>query len=151
MDEEPEARDLSHLEVKNLEKALLAAHAQVEAQLRVKLEGIVEVSGRYGTLFEGLRKNHPHNATVVYPMTFLTRRIVYSVIILFMSGFSFMGALLLSLICIFMIAYVIVEQQWEDSLIARQHVFNEVALYIVLTGATICGLPIAPAALGIIG
>lgn len=77
--------------------------------MRVRLEGIVQVSDRYRTLFNGLRKNHPHSATVVYPLTFLARRVIYSAIILFMSGVSFVGAFILSILCLFMIAYVIVE------------------------------------------
>ena len=124
---------------------------KVEAQLRVRLEGIVKVSSRYGTLFNGLRRNHPHKAAIVYPVTFLMRRLFYSIVIIFMAQLPVVGAFLLSIVCIFMIAFVVVEKQWEDSLIARQHVFNEVALYVVLLGATVCALPIAPGALALIG
>ena len=44
----------------------------------------MEVNSRYKTVFYGLRKNHPHNAALVHPMTFLLRRIAYAAIIVFM-------------------------------------------------------------------
>jgi len=124
---------------------------KVEAKLQIKLEQVVYVCDRYRTLFYGLKRNHPHSAAIVYPLTFLIHRIVYSAIVLFMAGLPMIGAYLMSIICILTIAYVIVEQQWEDSLIGRQQVFNEIALYLILVIATVCALPLAPAALSPIG
>ena len=50
-----------------------------------------------------------------------------------------------------MIAYIVIEQQWEDSLISKQHIVNEIALYLVLFIAIACGLPLAPAAVSPLG
>ena len=50
-----------------------------------------------------------------------------------------------------MIAFIAVEQQWEDSLIARQHIVNEVALYLVLMLATMFALPMPAGMLSPLG
>ena len=120
-------------------KALMA----VDAQIRLKLESLARPSDRYRTLFYGLKRNHPHSAAVVHPLIFLIRRIVYSAIVLFMIKLSMIGAYILALICLGMIAFIIVEKQWEDSLIAWQHVVNEVGLYLILLAALACALPLS--------
>ena len=79
------------------------------AQVVVKLESEVKVSQRYETLFYGLRRNHPHNATVLYPLAFLLRRIAFAVIVLFCISIPMIGAYLLCWFCIATLAYVIVE------------------------------------------
>ena len=91
----------------------------VEAKLRTELESLVKVNPRYKTLFYGLRRNHPHMAAVTHPLIFLVRRIIYSAIVLFMFHLPIVGTYLLCTICVGVIAFVIVEQQWEDHLIAR--------------------------------
>ena len=120
-------------------KALMA----VDAQIRLKLESLARPSDRYRTLFYGLKRNHPHSAAVVHPLIFLIRRIVYSAIVLFMIKLSMVGAYILALICLGMIAFIIVEKQWEDSLIAWQHVVNEVGLYLILLAVLACALPLS--------
>jgi hypothetical protein len=69
---------------------------------------------------------------VVHPLAFVLRRVLYSIVIVFMVGDKvFFGALLLLLNCLFMLCFVASEAQWEDSLINRQHFFNEAVLYLV--------------------
>ena len=69
---------------------------------------------------------------MVHPLAFVLRRVLYSIIIVFMVGDKvFFGALLLLLNCLFMLCFLASEAQWEDSLINRQHFFNEVVLYLV--------------------
>ena len=123
----------------------------MEARLRLELESLVKVSPRYATLFLGLKRNHPHSAAIVHPLMFLLRRIVYSAIALFCLSVPIVGAFILSWICVLMLCYIIVEQQWEDSLIARQHFINEMALYLILLLVIACGLPIPPSFLSPIG
>ena len=113
------------------------------AKLRMNQEYETKVSERYKTLFFGLRLNHPHNATVVHPMIFILRRITYAAIVLFMFNTSMIGAYLLSVICIGVILFVIIEKPWKDSFIARQHIFNEIALYMILCAAISCSLPMS--------
>ena len=91
----------------------------MEAKIRLELESLVKVSQRYKTLFLGLKLNHPHSAAIVHPLVFLLRRIIYSAIALFCLTVPVVGAFILSFICVLMITYILVEQQWEDSLIAR--------------------------------
>ena len=109
------------------------------------------MNDRYRTLFYGLKLNHPNRAAIVYPLVFLIRRIIYSTLVIFLAELPIVGAYILCTICLMMIAYVIVEKQWEDSLIAKQHIANEIALYLILVFATVCTLTLAPAALSPIG
>lgn len=123
----------------------------VEAQLKVKLESVVHVNQRYKTLFYGLKKNHPHSAATIHPLIFLARRIAYAAIVLFLLQLPIMTAYVLCWICLGMLAYTLIEQQWEDSLIMLQHVVNEVALYLILLIALTCGFPLPPAVVGGLG
>ena len=90
-----------------------------EAKIRAKLESLVQVKPRYKTLYYGLRRNHPHMAAVTHPLIFLLRRIIYAAIVLFMVHLPLVGTYLLCSICVAVVAFVILEQQWEDLLIAR--------------------------------
>lgn len=85
--------------------------------MRVALESEVAVNPRYKTLFYGLKKNHPRHVAVVYPILFLTRRVLFSVIILFLMQVPFFGVLLLMMSCLAMMAFVFSEAHWEDSII----------------------------------
>jgi len=96
----------------------LKALMTVEAQIRLKLESVSKPSERYRTLFYGLKRNHPHSAAVMHPLMFLLRRIVYSAIVIYFVGLPCIAVYILCAVCLGMIAYVIVEKQWEDSLIA---------------------------------
>ena len=129
----------------------LKALMTVEAQIRIKLESLAKPSERYRTLFYGLKRNHPHSAAVVHPLIFLIRRILYSAIVLFMIQLSMIGAYILALVCLGMIAFIMVEKQWEDSLIAWQHVINEVALYLLLLAAITSALPLPGALISSLG
>jgi hypothetical protein len=113
-------------------KAARKAQILVQAQLRITLETQVKVNRRYETLFYGLKKNHPHNCALIHPMAFLLRRIVYTMVIVFMFHKPFFGSMILLAISLSILGYVICESQWEDSLINQQHIVNEVALYICL-------------------
>lgn len=109
------------------------------------------MNAHYGTLFSGLKKNHQHSAAVVHPLVFLVRRIVYAAIVLFLLQIPSVAAYLLLWICVGMVAYVIIEQQWEESIIARQHIFNEVALYMILLVALVCAIPLPALASALLG
>jgi len=54
----------------------------------------------------------------VHPLLFLIRRLIYAAIAIFCLSVPIVGVYILSFICVAMISYVLVEQQWEDSLIA---------------------------------
>ena len=87
----------------------------------------------------------------MHPLVFLIRRIVYAAIVIFCLSVPIVGAYLLCWICVASIGYVIIEQQWEDSLISRQHIVNEIALYLVLTIVIISGLPLAASVTSLLG
>ena len=97
----------------------LARKAQltVEAQVRVTLEGQVFCNPRYQTIFDGLKKNHPHNVALVHPMCFLLRRVIFAVIIIFLYNESFWATLTLMMLSLFILGYVICENQWEVTLV----------------------------------
>lgn len=64
----------------------------------------------------------------------MLRRILYAmVIVLTTEEDSFFGALILLLTCMFMMAFVLVESQWEDTLINVQHFVNEIFFYLLCT------------------
>jgi len=45
----------------------------------------------------------------------------------------FFGVLLMLLSCLFMLCFIATEAQWENNLINRQNIFNEVIMYIVFS------------------
>ena len=104
----------------------------VQAQARLTVESQVLVNRRYQTLFYGLKKNHQHNATLVHPLAFLLRRIIYACIVILMFDKPFAGSFILMGISFVCMCYVVCEAQWEDSLMNQQHFVNEVALYICI-------------------
>ena len=74
---------------------------------------------------------------------FILRRITYAATVLFMIKSSIIGAYLLSVICIGVIVFVIIAKPWKDSFILRQHIINEIALYMVFNAAIVCSLPMS--------
>ena len=88
---------------------------------------------RYKTLFLGLKLNHPKYATLIHPLCFLLRRIIYALTIVYMRDLSS------NLFCIivtmshtlFMLGYVWTERQWKDSTLNTMHMCNEIILYIL--------------------
>lgn len=143
----------SQVKLKSTKVDLLALKAlmTVEARIRVKLESLSKPSDRYRTLFYGLKRNHPHSAAVMHPLIFLLRRIFYTSIVLFMINLPIIGAYILCVICLGMLAFIIVEKQWEESVISLQHVVNEIALYLILLSVIGSSLPIASAAVSPLG
>ena len=76
------------------------AELKSEALMRVELQWQVECNPRYKTLFYGLKKNHPRQVTALYPFIYLTRRIAYTILILFMNQLPFVAVILLMLWCL---------------------------------------------------
>ena len=125
----------------------LKALMTIEARIRIKLESFAKPSDRYRTLFYGLKRNHPHSAAIANPLIFLLRRILYSLIVLLMINLTMIGAYILCIVCLGMLAFIIVEKQWQESVISWQHIVNEVALYLVLLAVIASSLPIGSAAI----
>jgi len=90
----------------------LKALMTIEARIRIKLESFAKPSDRYRTLFYGLKRNHPHSAAIANPLIFLLRRILYSLIVLLMINLTMIGAYILCIVCLGMLAFIIVEKQW---------------------------------------
>ena len=87
-------------------KEMAVQHAMLEARMRLNLENEVELNPYYKTLFYGLKKNHPHNAAVLHPIAFLTRRVLYAAIVVFMVNKPFFASVILLLSCFMMICFV---------------------------------------------
>ena len=112
-----------------------------DARLRVLLQSQVKCNPRYQTLFYGLKKNHPRQISVLYPVIYLMRRVVYIILILFMTELPFVSVVILLLWCLATLSLIWTEAQWEDRLINVQHAVNEIALYLILLQVSIfCGL-----------
>jgi len=59
-----------------------------KAIIGINSEKTIPVPNRYKTLFLGLKLNHPKNATVVHPISFLLRRVIFAVTIVYMRDLS---------------------------------------------------------------
>lgn len=103
------------------------------AARRVELANSVPRHQSYKTLFYGLKKNHPHNVAIIQPLAFVLRRVLYSLIILYMvtERSVFFGALLLQLTCLFFGGLILLEAQWKEYLINLQHFVNEIFFYLI--------------------
>ena len=86
---------------------MLRVAGKEEAKLRIALESVAKINPRYKTLFNGLRIDHPHKAYILHPIAFLMRRMIFSVIVIFMLTLPLIAAYLLCLTCILGIAYTI--------------------------------------------
>ena len=114
---------------------------QKEAALRVAISSSCECNPIYKTLFFGLKKNHPKNLALVYPMIYLLRRILFTLLILFGSELPFMSVVIMMLGCVAMLALVHSEQPWDETIINYQHIVNEVVFYLILLIVLVfCGL-----------
>ena len=102
----------------------------------------IKINPRYSTLFLGLRKNHPNNATVLYPLIFLLRRVIFAILAIFLIALPIVVANTLAIICIGILAFTVVERQWEDPLIMKQHLANEFCLYFILLATLGSALPL---------
>ena len=116
---------------------------QSEAKLLVAAAGEVKRNPKYKTLTYGLKKNHPRNVAVLYPILYLLRRVLYTIAILFITQIPFIGVVILMFTCVTMLALLASEAQWKDPRINNLHVINEVAFYLVLLHfIAFCGLVI---------
>lgn len=103
--------------------------------MRLALKDEVKVASAYATLFYGLKQNHEHKVAVIHPLFFVLRRVLYSIVIIFMVGYNVIfGAMLLLLSTLAMMTFVATERQWEDKFINWQHFANEVVFYLLCLG-----------------
>lgn len=88
-----------------------------EARYRLKFEDTVESNQKFKTLHYGLKPNHERNVAVIHPIMYLLRRIVYALVIVFMSQVMFFGVIIVMFSCLGMLVYVLHEWQWKDRII----------------------------------
>jgi len=89
----------------------------MEAKSRIQLEDKAVTNKRFKTLFNGLKRNHEHNAGVVYPVIFVIRRLAYAFTLVFLYEWPYLATLSLMILTLFVLAYILVERPWEFSLI----------------------------------
>lgn len=94
-------------------------------------EKTIPVPNRYKTLFLGLKLNHPKNATIVHPILFLVRRLIFAMTIVFMRSLSSsLWCLLVTMAhTLLMLAYTWNERQWKDPTLNTMHILNEILMY----------------------
>ena len=81
-----------------------------DAKMRKLLRHEVVVCSAYKTLFYGLKWNHEHNVAVLHPILFVLRRVIFTIVIIFMIGENVIfGALLLILSTLVMLTFVALE------------------------------------------
>ena len=110
-----------------------------QACQRVRLEADARVSPYYCTLYYGLRRNHEHGASTMYPLLFVLRRIAYVIVIVFMirGNSPFFGALTLTLTSLAMLMFSAIERQWESRMLNVQDMVNE-SIFYTLCLSLIC-------------
>lgn len=115
------------------------------------LQSTIKICVRFKTLFYGLRLNHPHSAHIVHPLVFLVRRVIYSAIVIFMLTIPLIAAYLLCMMSLFLIAFTIIEKQWNDQMMLKMHLVNEISLYLILLIAIVSSLPLHTEAVSPVG
>lgn len=68
---------------------------------------------------------------MIHPLMFLLRRFIYAFVIVFMDEIMHWGVVIVMTCTLMMLAYALSEFQWKDSLINKQHIFNETTIYIL--------------------
>lgn len=116
LDQQHDLRRVSVIE-KERERRSLDEKMRKEARKRLKIESRVPENQKFKTLHYGLKPNHERNVALIHPLMFLTRRIVYALVIVFMSEVMFFGALIVMLSCLAMLVYALHEWQWKDRII----------------------------------
>mmetsp|Transcript_237 Transcript_237/g.355 ORF Transcript_237/g.355 Transcript_237/m.355 type:complete len:152 (-) Transcript_237:5137-5592(-) len=61
---------------------------------------------------------------------FMLRRIIFAAVIVYMDEMPLWGTLIFMFSTLCMLAYVLTEQQWKNQSMNRQHIFNEITLYL---------------------
>lgn len=120
------------------EEEILAKRMQSEAKLRLQLEDLVKVNGRYATLFNGLKVNTAHNSAVVEVLFFLVRRLVFAAVIVHMGQSPQIAMALMIALSLFSLIFTAVEQPWKDPVTNKLAIANEVFFYVVLLLALSC-------------
>jgi hypothetical protein len=69
----------------------------------------VVTSVRYNTLFLGLKKNTSRNVALVHPIMFLSRRLIYALLIVALSSFMYTSVIVFMLITMVMLGYACYE------------------------------------------
>ena len=85
------------------------------------------------TLFYGLKRNQAHNAAILHPILFLTRRAIFATIIVTVPSENeiLFGALVLLLSTMCMCVLLFHEFQWDDTVINVQHAINEAFMVLL--------------------
>ena len=101
------------------------------AGIKTNWEKRVKVSPYYQTLYSGLRRNHEHGASSLYPLLYVLRRIVYAMVIVFLieENMPLFGTLILTISSLMMLAFTAMESPWESSALNYQELVNEFIFY----------------------
>lgn len=105
---------------------------RAEAKLRIAFEEQARTNKRYKTVFLGLKLNAEHGSTVMQPIGFLLRRLIYASLIVFIPNEPFISGLLLLCLSTIALLFTIVEKPWKDLNHHSMVIFNEVTLYAIL-------------------
>ena len=134
----PKQLDVKQTEAEKREEEyeLMMQKAHKLAQLKLSLEDKVKVSGRYSTLFSGLKLNTEHNTAITQPLLYLLRRVYYAFVIVFMCHMPQVALMTLMVFCVGMLAFTITEKPWKHDDAQKLAVTNEVILYVILVLTT---------------
>ena len=92
---------------------------------------VESVPSRYSVLWYGLKKNHPRNVALVHPIViFLTRRLLFALLIVAFAKFLFTSVLGFMAMSLGVLAYSLYEREWDHWLHRQQYIVDEVCIYI---------------------
>lgn len=114
------------------EESLTVMRMRAEAKLRLGFEDQISLSARYKTIFLGLKLNTEHSSTVIQPLGFLLRRLIYALLIVFCSEASMVNGVALLCLSTVALAFTVIEKPWADPTVHAISIFNECAFFVIL-------------------
>lgn len=103
-----------------------------EAELRLKIEDLIELNERYSTIFFGLKLNTPHNSAIIETFTFMIRRLIYAALIVFMPHLPQIATMTLLIVCLIVLIFNLTEKPWMTPEINKLALANETLLYLLI-------------------
>ena len=91
---------------------------------------VEEFDSKYGAPMEGLKRNQ--RWSIAYPVTFITRRILYVLIILFLFKNVILQLIFQLVLSLLAFAYLVHFKPFEDPLIQKLEVFNEIICVVLI-------------------
>ena len=71
-----------------------------------------KISPRFSALFTGLKHNTEHNVAITYPLIYLARRIISSMVLVLLFYQAYLAVMAHLVITMIVLAFILIEQPW---------------------------------------